>query len=186
MCFPRANSGGCLQSGEPQTRTTALVYGKNDARRALVKMASALARIISGTPGVTDEQRAMLGLNIRKPAAPLGPPGTPFGFKLTLCGNGDMQLEWKCRNPRGSVSTTYHVFRQLNGEGEFEYVGGSGRRKFVDTTLPAGFSRITYRVRGVRSTAVGPWAEFNVNIGRSSNAGVRSTGVQTAPTKLAA
>lgn len=170
----------------PQTRTTALVYGKNDARKALVKMASELARRIDGTPSVSDEQRAKLGLNIRKPAAPLGPPGTPFGFKLTLCGTGDMQLEWKCNNPRGSVSTTYRVFRQINGVGEFEYVGGAGRRKFLDSTLPTGLSRITYRVQAVRSTAVGPWAEFNIHIGRSSNAGVRATGVQTAPARLAA
>ena len=34
--------------------------------------------------------------------------------------------------------------------------------------MPAGSSQVTYQIQAVRSTAVGPWAQFNVNFGVSS------------------
>ena len=62
----------------------------------------------------------------------------------------------------------YHVYRQINGSGEFAFLGTSGKKRFVDATLPAGARMVMYKIRAVRSTAVGESATFNVNFGVSS------------------
>jgi hypothetical protein len=36
--------------------------------------------------------------------------------------------------------------------------------------VPAGSSQVTYQIQAVRSTAVGPWAQFNVNFGAPGQA----------------
>ena len=59
----------------------------------------------------------------------------------------------------------YQICRRTAATGEFAYLGGAGEKKFVDTTVPAGAPQVTYQIQAVRSTAVGPWAQFNVNFG---------------------
>ena len=74
------------------------------------------------------------------------------------------------------------------GEGAFEYLGGAGEKKWTDSTLPAGATQITYQIQAVRSTAVGPWAQFNVNFGVGNNGGPVALSVveQTPSPKMAA
>ena len=96
---------------------------------------------------------------------PVGPPGTPTDFGVKLAQNGAVTLTWKCANPAGAGGTMYQVFRRSTATGEFAYVGGSGERRFVDLTIPHGSSSVTYQIQAVRSTSVGPWAQFNVNFG---------------------
>jgi hypothetical protein len=84
----------------------------------------------------------------------------------------------------------YQVYRRIgggsgDGAGEFTYLGGSGSKKFVDSTVPAGSSQITYQIQAVRSTAVGAWEQFNVNIGTNTGTGAMTASVEKAP-KLAA
>lgn len=50
---------------DPDSRTKAQISAKNLAKRALRDNASQLIKIISATPGVTDEQRILLGLHPR-------------------------------------------------------------------------------------------------------------------------
>ena len=99
--------------------------------------------------------------------SPVGTPGTPTNFSAMLNGNGALLLKWKCANPAGSVGTIYQVWRRIGAPltAEFVYLGGSGTKGFVDGTLPAGSAAVTYQIQAVRSTAVGPWAQFNVNFG---------------------
>ena len=52
--------------------------------------------------------------------------------------------------------------------GEYEYLGGSGDKRFIDLTVPAGVPSVMYQIQGTRSTAVGDAAEFVVNFGISS------------------
>lgn len=157
-----------LAIGNRGTKTSAMVAGKNDARRALVEMASKLGKIISGTPSVTDAQRVNLGLSVRKARSPIGPPGVPFEFKNTLGARGDVEISWKCDNPRGSTGTIYRIFRKDDRESGFVFIGTAGRRKFVDSTLMAGAKRVAYRIQAIRSTKTGDWAEFVVQFGREN------------------
>lgn len=67
----------------PATRTKGAVAAKNDAKDALRAMASDLAKIIDGTPTVTDQQKIDLGLAIRKTPTPNPADGSAwrgFGF----------------------------------------------------------------------------------------------------------
>lgn len=102
--------------------------------------------------------------------SPIGKPGTPsdFGFKLEQI--GWLNLSWTCKNPKGAEGTTYLVYRQLNGDGPFAYLGHAGKKKFLDKTLPAGVEYVTYQIQAVRSTATGTAAYFHVNFGRAGAA----------------
>jgi hypothetical protein len=97
--------------------------------------------------------------------SPIGDPGKPDNFGTQLLGNGAFALTWTCENPRGSVGTMYLVRRALGGSEEFEYLGTVGTKRFVDTTLPAGPAKVTYRVQAIRSTRVGPIASHSVMVG---------------------
>jgi hypothetical protein len=127
--------------------------------------------------------------NIPAPATPtpVPAPGTPFGLKVGLKPNGSVELKWKCNNPANGHGTIYTIYRRIGGTGEFTFIGGSGVREWVDTSLPAGVASVTYSIQGVRSTAVGDAAEFIVNFGVVSGAmsATVTDGPTTAP-KMAA
>lgn len=114
--------------------------------------------------------------------APAGPPGTCRDFKAVLDA-GELILTWKCTNP-ASGGVVYQVYRRTSPTGEFESLGVAGEKKWIDATLPAGSSQVTYKIRGVRPTAAGLWAEYNVTFGMGS-AGAFVASVEAAP-KLAA
>lgn len=172
-----------LAAKAPETRTKGAVAAKNSAKLALRQMASDLAKIIDGTATVTDQQKADLGLSVRGTPGPVGPPGTPGEFRVTLSADGTLDLGWRCKNPRGCVGVMYQLYRRI-GTGEFTYIGGTGTRRFTDTTVPAGVTGVTYQIRAVRSTSMGPSAQFNVNFGVTPS-GTLSASVEQSP-KLAA
>jgi hypothetical protein len=174
LTAPQATSYGTVNTAwraayeaavDPETRTKGKVAAKNTAREQVKKMASDLAKIIDGTATVTDEQKLDLGLSVRATAAPVPPPGPLSAFKVELMGDGALGLGWKASNPVGSSGTLYQVWRRIGASGEFTYLGGTGEKKFIDSTIPAGTSSVTYQLQAVRSTAAGPWAQFNVNFG---------------------
>jgi hypothetical protein len=113
---------------------------------------------------------------------PVGAPGKPTDFAVELLVNGALSLKWKCNNPAGCTNVQYMVWRKI-GTGEFAFIGGCGSREFVDGTVPVGSAHITYQMQATRSTAVGPWAQFNVNFGTGSNTAVVT---EAAPVKIAA
>lgn len=147
------------------TRTMPTVAMKNNAAAAVRAAASALSHIINGTPSVTDAQRLQLGLSVRAKRSPMEPPGMPTSLKVTLGGLGSLMLSWACKNPRGSAGTIYQLQRRIGPLGEFTHLGHSGKRSFHDTSVPAGSALVTYRIQAVRSTKMGPMAEFPVNLG---------------------
>ena len=119
--------------------------------------------------------------------SPLPAPGKPTDFSITLDALGALSLKWKCANPKGSSGTMYQIWRRIGPDGEFTHVGGSGTKRFVDETLPAGSTRVTYQIQAVRSTAVGPLARFDVNFGVMGGAMVTpSFTPKNLPTKIAA
>lgn len=98
--------------------------------------------------------------------SPIGPPGTPTDFVVTLLQSGAVNLKWKCSNPAGATGTMYEVERKI-GSGAFTLLGSEGSKSFTDVTLPAGGGGglVTYQITAVRSTASGMPAQFNVNFG---------------------
>ena len=114
--------------------------------------------------------------------APIAPPGQPTDFKVSLDGNGNVIITFKADNPAGAQGPIYRVYRTIEGQPQ-TYLGDIGGRKFIDTTLPAGATLVTYAIQGVRSTAVGPWGNFVVKFG--TNAGGEAVAAIMSP-KLAA
>ena len=173
-----------LLAEAPETRTKVSITDRNDAAVLLKAKAKQLAKLVDGTATVTNGQREALGLSVRKTPAPKGNPGTASNFKVALNGDGSIDLTFKVNNPAGTHGTMYQIFRRIGGEGEFEYLGGVGAKKFHDATIPAGTAAVTYKIQAVRSTAVGDWAEFNVNFGTGAGGAVTAS-VEPSP-KLAA
>ena len=174
-----------LAALDPETRTKPKVQAKNDARNLLVLKAAELAKIVEATITVTNEQKLDLGLSVRGIPQPVTELGMPTNMKVSLEATGAVTLRWKCVSPR-ATGMVYQVFRRI-GDGPFEYLGGAGEKKFTDSTLPMGSSQVTYQIQAVRSTASGPWAQFNVNFGTTSGGGTMVASVtQSTPTKLAA
>lgn len=97
--------------------------------------------------------------------SPVGAPGTPTDFKVELDQSGVLKLSWKCSQPVNSVGVIYQIRRRTTPSAEFAFIGASGRREWIDATLPAGSSAVTYEVVATRSTAIGAPAQFNVNFG---------------------
>jgi hypothetical protein len=119
---------------------------------------------------------------------PVAAPGTPNTLKALLLPMGQIELSWRCVNPRGCTGVIYQVYRRVSSTGEYAYLGGTGSRKFVDATLPAGVPSVMYQIQATRSTAVGYAAEFTVNFGVTS-AGAMTASVSNAqgtPAKIAA
>lgn len=125
--------------------------------------------------------------NLPEPAtpSPRSNPGTPFDFKVELLGDGSIDVAFKCENAGGG--TMYQVYRKLAGQPDtsFTYIGGSGQRKFLDDSIPAGSVSVVYQVQAVRSTAIGNFAQFIVNFGKSA-AGATTATLGETMVKLAA
>jgi hypothetical protein len=182
-----AYAAAYLAATTPGTRSRGTVAAKNQTKVPLKRMASDLAQIVAGS-GVSDEQRVALGLAVRGTGSPVGPPGTPTGFGVRLPGDGSVEVSWTCRNPPGARGTVYEVWRRVGGDSEFAYLGGTGAKRFLDATLPAGAAAggVTYQVRAARSTKVGDWGQFNVNFGVVGVAAGGQIAAAAAAAKLAA
>jgi hypothetical protein len=169
-------------ANDPATRTRPAVAQKRSKKEQMLAIVRQLAGVIQRHPGTTDAQRAQLGLTVPAQRRPGRAPGTPSDFKVTLASDGSLTMTWKCDNG-GVGGTMYQIFRRVGAVGEFQYVGGAGGKKFIDATVPAGASQVTYQIQGMRSTAIGQWAQFNVNFGTS---GGNALVTETQPVKLAA
>ncbi|MGN6504406.1 MAG: hypothetical protein ACTHM6_02470 [Tepidisphaeraceae bacterium] len=168
----------------PATRTSGNIAARNAARAELRRMAANLCNIINSTPTVTDKMKLDAGVSGRAKPSERGAPGAAYAFKVGLEPTGALGFAWKCKNPPGVSSTTYNVFRRTAQDQEATFLGTTGTRKFVDATLPAGSSSVTYQVQGIRSTVAGPWAQVTVNIGTGGQNGVMS--ITESPIKKAA
>lgn len=122
--------------------------------------------------------------------SPVGPPGTPSDFNVTLLQSGAVMLKWKCVNPAGASGTMYEVERKIGGGGgPFVLLGSEGTKSFTDISLPTGASGVTYQITAVRSTARGMPAQFNVNFGVGGDGAMFATVSQVetgSPMKMAA
>lgn len=169
-------------------QTEAATLALRDAVRAMNLAGAALLKKIRAKAEQVGGNSVYTLAEIPGPAipAPVGAPGTPYRFHVTLKPDGTLAIDWKCDNPRGCNGVIYQIYRRTDPSAEWSYVGGAGRRKWIDTTLPAGAATVMYRIVGVRSTSIGDGGEFIVNFGVNGN-GALAAQVSEAPTpKLAA
>jgi hypothetical protein len=146
----------------------------NEAANLLGVYGADLIKKIRAKAGQVGGDSVYVLADVPPPATPtpVGPPGKPTDFGVELQEDGTLNLGWKCTNPAGG--TMYQVWRQIGEAGTLEYLGGSGSKMFIDSTLPAGSTNVMYQIQGVRTTAIGPVATFNVKFG------VNSSGAMTA------
>jgi hypothetical protein len=178
---------------------TAQQAAQEDAKAATLAWQSAVIAMAAAGSDVVKQIRAKAGASgdsvyvlaqIPAPATPTPapPPGKPSDFTVSLEETGALNLAWKCTNPAGG--TIYQIYRRVGATGEFVFLGATGSKTFVDNTVPAGSSALTYQIQAVRSTSVGAWAQFNVNFGAEGSGGaVRAFVTESAPppqAKLAA
>lgn len=148
------------------TRSPLNIELKNASKTALLVNLRMLAKIIQNSPTTTNAMRLELGLPQRGATpTPVPAPGTPFKFKVSLDQTGALTLGWKCVNPKGASGTMYQVWRKIGPTGSYEYLGGSGKKDFIDDSIPAGTSQLTYKIQGVRSSVVGAFAQYTVSFG---------------------
>lgn len=131
----------------------------------LIKTIKAFAAT-SNNPGV------YAAAQIPMPAqpGPLPPPGQPDDFDVRLTGSGGLSLNWKAANAAPSTGAYFTVRRRLGSQGPFVFIGGTGGKTFVDDSIPAGTSFVTYLVQGFRGEQPGPESELvSVQFGAGDN-----------------
>jgi hypothetical protein len=137
--------------------------------RDMHDLGAGLIETIKNKARMTNDEGVYALAQIPSPAAPspVGPPGTPYDFTLTLQQSGVLELRWKCSNPEGAGGTIYEVMRRTGTStaAPFAFIGATGTRTFLDETLVAGSTGVTYQITAVRSTRRGNPAQFNVNFG---------------------
>jgi hypothetical protein len=164
---------------------TAAFYAKIRAMHNAPGMGADMIQQIKTKAATTNNPGVYTLAQIPAPAlpTPVPPPGTPTDFTVGLLGDGSLELKWRCANPAGRGGVTYLVQRRTGTATDWTFVGGTGTRKFVDQTLPAGASPVSYQITAVRSTARGNPAQFAVNFGTAAGTG---EAVATVGPKLAA
>jgi hypothetical protein len=168
-----------------QSAAKTAVLAADEAVKALADAGADIIKAIRAKAAADGNGIYVLG-DIPAPATPtpVTQLGLPNKIAVAIEGNGALNLTWKCANGPSASGTVYQVWRRTGGSGPFTYLGGRGEKKFLDETLPAGATQVTYQIQAVRSTATGPWAQFNVSFGMSS-AGAMTASLEMAP-KLAA
>jgi hypothetical protein len=151
---------------QAQSAARAATQRFNELVRQLRQSGSSIMKQIHGQAGQAgDGIYALASISVPKDRSPIGPPGTPTAFRAELDAIGWLTLTWKCRNPRGTEGVLYRVSRAVGETGRLVVIGHSGKKKFVDETVPRGVESVTYEILPVRSTGEGKAAYFTVNFG---------------------
>jgi len=87
--------------------------------------------------------------------AQMAEPGTPESFTASLNPSGSVRLAWKCKNPEGADGTVYIVRRKLNNSSTWNQVAITGRKFFVDETIPSASGGAQYKVQAQRVNVLG-------------------------------
>jgi hypothetical protein len=148
--------------------------------------AAGIIKQVRAKAETTNDPNVYTLASLPAPATPtvVGAPGTPFAFEVVLNPDGSLDLAFDCVNPPGCHGVIYHVYRRIGMAGDFTFVGGTGNKKFLDTTVPSAVATVVYKVQGVRSTSMGTAAQFIVSFGTTGEGAITAT-VVPAP-KLAA
>lgn len=140
----------------------------NDTESTARSMAADMVRVIRGFAINTNNPSVYVDAQIPppQPAQPLPPPGQPTDFTVGLNSDGSLTLKWKATHPEGSYNVIYMVQRRLVTENAFQFVGATGTREWVDTTLPYGVDGAIYIVTAQRGQTMGtPSLQLAVSFG---------------------
>ena len=75
----------------------------------------------------------------------------------------------------------YQIARKIDDATEWSIQGNIGKRKFIDSAIPAGSSMVTYRIQAQRTTSQGEPANFTVQLtGAGGGAGMTAKVVDAA------
>lgn len=131
---------------DPETRTRGNVAAKNTAKDLLRRYIADLAKIIIGTPSVTDAQIIDLGLNVRAMPQSIPAPGVRPGIDLisvsgksVTVGIHDSASSSKRGKPEGCVLAKVYSFigsTYPEDPAEWTYEGDCTRNRFV-VSFPA-------------------------------------------------
>jgi hypothetical protein len=141
----------------------------NEAIARMMKAGSNAINLIRTTASINGGEvysKARIPPIARKLKRP--PPGTPHTIQSSVDAVGSVELRWRCENPRGTMGTTYQVWRRMGRAGDWVFVGASGEKRFVDDALPTGSSEVYYRVQATRSNTRSGWATGLVCFGTAT------------------
>lgn len=153
----------------------------NEQFSTLRRLTSAAVRDIKTFAEDNNNPNVYVLAQIPPPAqpSPAPPPAKPSDLTVELDpSSGAITLRWKANNPRGASGTSYIIRRRLpaDPQGQFDFIGVSGSKKFVDATFIAGPDAVQYTVQGQRADSAGPVSDiFTVSFGRSGQAKVTSS-----------
>ena len=140
----------------------------NDLCRTVRQLGGAAVRTIDAFAITSGDPNAVwnaAGIPAPKTPGTLPPPGQPGSITATLNSLGELTIKWKCTNPRGVSGVIYQVLRGLNGATPTQ-VDLVGEKTFVDATVPAGTTTVTYIIRARRGPQLGtPSSDFTVRFG---------------------
>ncbi len=138
----------------------------HQATDAMAELASNIIRQAKSTAAVEGNQVYSLAM-IPSPSGPtpINTLGEVRDVTSSLDSIGAIHLKWKCTNPRGATGTVYQIWRRIGANAKLEFVATAGKKMFVDNTVPAGTAVVIYKLRPVRSTAIGNWTTYTVQFG---------------------
>ncbi len=131
----------------------------NDKVSQLRTRARATVGLIKGFATSTNNMNVYSIAEIPAPVDPssVPPPAQPTDMKVMLePTSGALTITWKAANPVGSQGTSYIIKRRTSPTAQFEFIGVTGSKKFVDSTFAAGPDMVQYTVQGQRSDSAGP------------------------------
>jgi hypothetical protein len=136
---------------DPAARTPSAIVAKNSAMESLIANLRALARIVQACPEVTDEQRTMLGLTVRKEPEPQPAPTVVPGMDAvsSRARTVDLNIHDKASlskrgKPAGAVAAFVYSFvgaTYPSNPSAWQFQGVATRSKFQITfpdTVAAG------------------------------------------------
>lgn len=135
-----------------------------DGVALLRREAGDCVRSIRAFAEVSGEANKIYGtarIPVPKSPTPARPPARPSRLAASLnATTGELRMTWKASDPNRRGGVVYLVRRRLPGEDAFSLLGTTGKKTFVDSTLPAGTASVQYSIQPQRGGNVGARSEI--------------------------
>ncbi len=103
------------------------------------------------------------------PPTPAGPPEEPTNLRATLLSPFGIQISW---DGSASQGTYFNIWRKLNTETIFSFVGTTKTKSLDDTSIPDGTAAASYYVSAHREEQTANSAVMTLQFGSGSGAGL--------------
>jgi hypothetical protein len=150
-----------------KTGTRELSEQYTTLRRAVSEVVRSITTFAENQPTAKERDEIFNLANIQPPAqrSPSTPPNTATDLRISLDPTtGELTLRWKAAQPRGVNGVVYTVYRTVAGVTAI--AGATGSKSFIDSTMPAGTTRVQYFVRAQRGSLLSsPSSTIDVRFG---------------------